>query len=151
MAGCDRCSMCCKLIQIAEPTLKKPANVWCTHCTKPGCGIYESRPKACVDYACVWLQSQSEEYSLPESFRPDRCKVIIDITMDGEFAICRVDPNYPHALSDPDMKLWLKILSEKHSIISIVGRQRKILHKTEKGKEILAKMGFSPDDTNWIE
>ena len=151
MAGCDRCSMCCKVIQIADPDLEKPANVWCKHCTKPGCGIYTARPKPCIDYACVWLQSQDDVHPLSLSFRPDKCHVVIDITEDNVFAICRVDPNYPSALNMPEMQIWIRVLATHHSVISIIGRKRTIISLTEPGRKKLQELGFNDKDKVWYE
>ena len=55
--ACGACSLCCKLLQIDEPELKKPANEWCRHCRpgKGGCAIYDERPPVCRDFACEWL------------------------------------------------------------------------------------------------
>jgi hypothetical protein len=149
MTGCDKCSMCCKLLQIDEPILKKPLNQWCQHCTKPGCGIYNERPEACQIYACVYLQSQTDKNPLPLRLRPDRCKVIIDITPDEVFAICRVDPQYPRAIDDPEIKTVIAVLSTLHSIIVATGKKKQLLHVNEKGRKQLREMGIADDQTIW--
>jgi hypothetical protein len=43
---CGDCSMCCKLLEIADADIAKPRNQWCKHC-KPGsgCTIYDTRPQ----------------------------------------------------------------------------------------------------------
>jgi hypothetical protein len=74
---CGECNACCKVFNI--PELKKPAGVWCEHCIiGKTCTIYETRPQACIDFECFWLQSQKrdpKERWAPE-LRPDKCKVV---------------------------------------------------------------------------
>ena len=76
--------MCCRVYAI--PDLDKPAGKWCQHCAiGHGCEIYANRPKLCVDYECLWLQSQSRpdpRNRLPADLRPDRCKVVFSPTTD---------------------------------------------------------------------
>jgi hypothetical protein len=80
MAGaCGTCTACCKAFAIAE--LSKPAGDWCRHCSiGVGCKIYDARPPACIDFKCLWLQSQDTIAPLDEELRPDRCKVLISPT-----------------------------------------------------------------------
>jgi hypothetical protein len=54
---CGACSLCCKVMDVEDPAtgFHKPNNVWCRHCTKPGCGVYETRPDECRRWACQWL------------------------------------------------------------------------------------------------
>lgn len=91
---CGTCTACCRVYAI--PAIDKPAGKWCEHCTiGKCCNIYETRPKACVTFECMWLQSQSipGKEMVPE-LRPDRCKVVFapstnekiftGITMPGE-------------------------------------------------------------------
>ena len=57
---CGECSMCCKLLDIDEPDIKKLQNVWCQHCIPgKGCGIYDNRPATCANFACQWLIDKS--------------------------------------------------------------------------------------------
>lgn len=81
MAGdCGSCTACCRVFAI--PLLNKPAGEWCTHCAiGKGCKIYEARPKTCVEFRCVWLQSQKEPgHEMPLGLRPDKCKVTFSAT-----------------------------------------------------------------------
>jgi len=64
--NCGKCNACCKYYDVAE--LKKPAGQLCQHWKKSsGCTIYETRPAACRDFYCVWLQNAS----LDDNWRPD--------------------------------------------------------------------------------
>jgi hypothetical protein len=54
--SCGECSMCCNLLEIKTPELRKPANQGCRHCLpRNGCAIYERRPPVCRTFACLWL------------------------------------------------------------------------------------------------
>lgn len=88
MAGeCGTCTACCRVYAI--PTLDKPAGKWCQHCAiGEGCKVYDDRPKLCVDFACIWLQShqqaRDDEQGMPIEMRPDKCKVVFSpTTKDG--------------------------------------------------------------------
>src|SRR5690242_13342430 len=68
--ACGKCSACCLPFPMTQENdgFDKPADTWCQHCTKPGCGIYEARPDACKGFACFWLLGAGD----PEDDRPDR-------------------------------------------------------------------------------
>src|SRR5438552_3909987 len=54
--ACGGCTLCCKLLGVAE--LAKPRGRWCAHCRQgQGCTIYDTRPTACREFRCGWLQS----------------------------------------------------------------------------------------------
>jgi hypothetical protein len=67
--SCSECRLCCRILAVYE--LKKPRGEWCGHACEKGCGIYETRPQSCRDFACFWLQGMFEE-----SERPDKTKVV---------------------------------------------------------------------------
>lgn len=102
--ACGSCTMCCRVYAIPQLEPAKPAGAWCTHCTiGKGCKIYDQRPKLCVDFECLWLQSQSREnpkQRLPADMRPDRCKVVFSPA---------TDPNIMAAITMPGMSdAWRK-------------------------------------------
>ena len=99
MAGhCGSCTACCRVFAI--PEFKKPAGKWCTHCAiGVGCKVYAERPMMCIEYQCMWLQSQ-ERIANPASrlgpeLRPDRCKVVFSPT---------TNPNIIAAITMPGME-----------------------------------------------
>ena len=52
MRECGDCTLCCKL-----PAIKdfKDGYKWCENCNiGKGCNIYETRPKPCIDFDCMW-------------------------------------------------------------------------------------------------
>ena len=73
---CGTCTVCCKVLKINVPELKKLAAVLCEHCTENvGCRIYETRPPVCAGWYCGWRRMRY----LGDDWRPDRCGVLIDI------------------------------------------------------------------------
>jgi hypothetical protein len=96
MNDCGTCTLCCKLMGVVE--LDKPACAWCRHVDRSrGCTIYESRPPSCADYECVWLVSQRLPAPLPPELRPDRSRVMLNMSLDGSAVVAHVDPARPHA------------------------------------------------------
>ncbi len=71
---CGGCTSCCKDLTIDSPELKKAPGILCVHCVDAkGCGIYETRPAVCRVWHCGWRQMPQ----LDESWRPDRCEILI--------------------------------------------------------------------------
>ncbi|MEK7435432.1 MAG: hypothetical protein AAB150_00950 [Pseudomonadota bacterium] len=92
MHGCDGCTACCKVLKIEE--LNKPAHTWCAHCRiGSGCGIYATRPESCRVYECVWLQSQRGGRPLPAEMRPDKSRVVMGVTNQGDDLVLYVNPD----------------------------------------------------------
>ena len=91
--GCGSCSLCCRVLDIAE--LNKPAHTWCRHCRpgKGGCSIYADRPPVCRRFACVWLL----DANCPEHWFPKRARMVIcETAQRGERTITiNVDQRYP--------------------------------------------------------
>ena len=96
MHGCDGCTACCKVLKIRE--LEKPGNSWCQHCKiGVGCRIYETRPESCRVYECIWLQTQRLSKPISFELRPDKSKVVIGTTNQGEDVVLYVNPDRPDA------------------------------------------------------
>ena len=123
---CGSCTLCCKLIGVKE--LEKPKNEWCEHCNKmEGCSIYDSRPQGCVDYECLWLQSQDKEDPWPEYLRPDKSKVVVQTTTDGKHMVAFVDPSRPLAYKSGRMGRWLAVMSSVNLVYVAIGDKRVML------------------------
>jgi hypothetical protein len=90
--NCDGCTLCCKVMEVAE--IAKPGGSWCQHCrTGAGCGIYETRPRACLEYVCGYL-------TLPEltpEWKPSVSRLIVPAMITDGSIIVRVDPARPDA------------------------------------------------------
>ena len=96
MRGCDGCTVCCKVMGVTE--LGKPGDTRCPHCVvAQGCTIYDSRPKSCRTFECVWLQTQRSAHPMPLALRPDRSRVVIDTTNGGRDIVLNVSRERPDA------------------------------------------------------
>ncbi len=90
--ACGQCSLCCKLLEIAE--LEKPMGVWCRHFVKGrGCGVYADRPPACQDYQCAWTWAPL----LDDRWRPDRAGFLIHPVQAASELEIVADPSRPAA------------------------------------------------------
>jgi hypothetical protein len=104
--GCGSCTLCCKLMAVQDLPEPKPRDQWCPHCIQgKGCGIYESRPASCRVFDCVWLQKPR----LPDSLRPDRCKVVLSTVEKDRTLVANVDPGFPDAWRRPEMARLLAL------------------------------------------
>ena len=122
---CGSCGLCCKFLDI--PAIDKPANRWCPSWTPgQGCKIYESRPKTCETFHCMWLTTrvQSEAKPLPDDLRPDRCKALMMIKegVDTPMA-CHVDPANPNAWREGTLGKFLRFMAKKTRIVVKSGRR----------------------------
>jgi hypothetical protein len=115
MNSCGTCTLCCRLLKV--PELDKGQNVWCRHCERSvGCRIYEDRPEPCRAFNCLWLQTLSRRPEL----RPDRCKVVLATTKDGEGVVAHVHPDYPGAWKTGAMGKMLEGLIRRGTKVFIV-------------------------------
>jgi hypothetical protein len=73
--ACGDCVACCKVLNIDEPDMLKPADHLCMHCTGKGCGIYATRPQVCRSWDCAWRRIAS----MPVETRPDKLGVVFTI------------------------------------------------------------------------
>ena len=68
---CGDCTLCCTLCHIEE--IDKAAGVACDHCDV-GCGIYDDRPNACVEFSCAYHQMKNANIAM----RPDNLGVVFE-------------------------------------------------------------------------
>jgi hypothetical protein len=78
--ACGGCVACCQVLNIDEPDMVKPGDQTCMHCTGRGCAIYDSRPKVCRNWDCVWRRIDS----MPMETRPDQLGVLFTIDRQAE-------------------------------------------------------------------
>jgi len=113
--SCGTCTMCCKLPAAPEP-LNKPAGVWCQHCDKAqGCRIYDERPQGCRDFMCLWKVMPD----FPEDLRPDKCKVIWQLSQDGRRAFAVTE--YPDALQTRKQRWLVEQFAREGIAVQLVG------------------------------
>lgn len=95
---CGTCTACCNVFDI--PEIKKPAGKWCSDCAiGKGCKVYDTRPKMCAEFECLWLMSQEEgRPHLPPELRPDRCRIVFSPTTNDKVMAGTILPNSPDAL-----------------------------------------------------
>ena len=67
--ACGECTVCCTILEI--PTLEKPPRKTRPNSCSTGCGIYDTRPKECMSFQCLW----SEGYT-GEGQRPDKSGIM---------------------------------------------------------------------------
>lgn len=82
---CGGCKQCCKTLYINEDGLTKSSHTWCAYACAIGCAKYESRPKPCRVFKCLWLKSQATNDPMAFELRPDKCGVVL--TSDTSAAI----------------------------------------------------------------
>jgi hypothetical protein len=109
--SCGKCSMCCKLLHVAE--LDKPANQWCGHC-KPGqggCSIYETRPSICRTYGCGWLMSAA----VGDEWYPLQSHMILSLAPLNGVLTCTVtvDPKWPWVWTEYPYYQQLKAMARR--------------------------------------
>jgi hypothetical protein len=115
--SCDGCTLCCKVMAIAE--LAKPKGEWCTHCgIGKGCRIYAERPAPCVEFYCMYLINPS----LGEHWKPSRAHMVI--TRDARSMVyVRPDPGRPEVWrKEPyyaDLKKWSARFARAGIMISV--------------------------------
>lgn len=123
---CGTCTLCCKLLDI--PALKKPQYEWCEHCkVGEGCTIYETRPEPCRDFACVWLESQTQKNPLPAELRPDRCKMVLTFTPDRKDVLGYCDPAAPDAWKGAPLRLLQVIAQQGQRVMFGNGREHFVI------------------------
>ena len=90
--SCGGCTLCCKVLGV--PALEKPRGTWCPHCERGvGCRIHESRPGECRSFLCGWLVSDK----FGPEWKPERSKIVITVTRDGNGFEFQCDPGFPQA------------------------------------------------------
>ena len=129
---CGDCQLCCKLLPVHDrlnprpDALNKKAGVKCQYQKfGKGCTIYRTTkmPMCCSTWNCRWLVGEVPDYI----HRPDRSHYVIDIMPDFvtldfsdgtpktslEVVQIWIDPKYPDAHRDPDLREWLLELGER--------------------------------------
>jgi hypothetical protein len=119
---CGECSLCCKLLSIAQ--LRKPIDTWCRHCAPGagGCLIYAERPFTCVMFECGWLKwpvhwpgGSTPSPTFTEEWFPARCHFVLSYD-DLMCPLVVVDPGYPLAWrSEPFYSAFCAIADHEFS------------------------------------
>jgi hypothetical protein len=152
MAGsCGSCTACCRVFAI--PALNKRAGDWCQHCdVGVGCKIYEARPPTCVDFACLWLQSQERadpRERLPPELRPDRSKVVLCMTTNPAIVGATTMPGAPDAWKRPAMHMLLSAWVARGMGIAIGPPNAK--HQLKWTKQGIRQVEMTPPDQDGMQ
>ena len=103
---CGSCTLCCEILPI--PEIQKPENVLCQNCTKnSGCNIYSSRPKSCIDFKCLFIETD-----MVEELRPNKCNIIFEKITETIYLGTRQKDNLENWNTVP-VKNYMKSLNEK--------------------------------------
>ena len=70
---CGDCTVCCIVPGIDTREIQKLTGAVCRHCSGHGCAVYETRPQACRDFFCAWMQMPG----LDASWRPNQSGVFL--------------------------------------------------------------------------
>ena len=125
--NCGSCTLCCTLLPVLE--LGKKANQKCDHLKfNKGCTIYKDKPKSCNTWSCLWLLGQAGNVKRPDishyvvDMHPDFVKVVDKETQEitkMQVVQVWVDPKYPNAHRDKDLREYLLSLG-KQGMIGLV-------------------------------
>lgn len=112
--SCGGCTVCCRVMGVDD--IDKAPGVMCVHCAEGvGCRIYETRPRACMDFQCEWLKA-----AMPESLRPDLSHVLL-VGTDDHMLIAKIDPAYPEAHKhDHAMAALLRMTAQSGTVVIIM-------------------------------
>lgn len=153
MAGdCGECTACCRVFAIAE--FHKKAGDWCQHCdVGKGCTMYPLRPNPCVDFTCLWLESQKRENPherLGPDLRPDRCKVVLSATTNPQIMSATTMPGSKLVWRDGNIFKLIKALAIKglSVVIGPPASTKKVMVRYELGKFRATEVELTePDET----
>jgi hypothetical protein len=128
---CGDCQLCCKLLPVLS--IGKPANTRCTQQrVGKGCMVYRTAlPYECSLWSCKWLLGGPDMAGLK---RPDRVHYVIDAMPDAlgmagvdgveinnvMVAQVWVDPAFPDAHRDPDLRAWMVLIAERDRMPTVV-------------------------------
>ena len=88
--SCDGCTLCCKLLNVR--TLNKPRLVWCQDCAiGVGCRVYETRPRECIEFYCLYRISPE----LEEVWKPSVSKMLLNYAASAKQVNVHTDPDFP--------------------------------------------------------
>lgn len=87
---CGTCTVCCSRFWINKDEMPwrdtdKQVGERCDKVAKNECSIYDSRPKPCKNFECLWLQvSVLSKLGCPVEWRPDNIDLLV-VTTYNEF------------------------------------------------------------------
>lgn len=111
MRECGTCTLCCELLPIKS--LNKPHSELCKFCINDQCSVYSTRPEACKNFKCLYLNRD-----LGLELRPDFTHIIFEKIDNCEAYLMLVDPKYPDAYKEEIVEdFCLELIEEGYSIL----------------------------------
>lgn len=151
---CGTCTACCRVFDI--PQLEKPAGEWCHNCAiGKGCKVYETRPTVCVEFECLWLQSQQRSdpgEALPLALRPDKCKVVFGPSTDPNVMAALTMPGTPTAWRRKDVRALIDLLVRNNNDYAVVcgaPRSTRRTHISRNGEKEVRMTEPDSDGIQW--
>jgi hypothetical protein len=120
--SCEGCDLCCTAVGVRE--LGKPPSVACEHlCGAPGasCGIYETRPRSCREFYCMWRAM----VGFPEDFRPADCGFVVSINdpnVHPMVVTVHPDPARPDAWDTIRARRFFLLLAQDWNCLVAIGQ-----------------------------
>jgi hypothetical protein len=112
--ACDGCTACCSVFGVEE--IDKEPWVRCEHLVERGCSIYETRPKHCHGFYCLWQSGIGKMEN-----RPDKLGVVFahtngkfEATGETEVQAYEIDPK---GFENPDVVKIAGDLAKKKILI----------------------------------
>jgi len=72
---CAGCAVCCDILKIDTPELRKPAGAPCVHRSAEGCAIHADRPGICRAWFCGWRRIEG----MSDEARPDLSGLMVSL------------------------------------------------------------------------
>ncbi len=127
--GCGACNLCCRLLEIKD--MGKPAQMQCWHTgIHGGCAVHaqkETDPilRACFQFKCVWLESQTLDDLTKRgtrSMRPDQIHVLFGPfdREDPTLLYVHVDPAHKTAWRNPAVLEYMDEVRRKGGKLCVV-------------------------------
>ena len=139
MAGlCQDCTACCQVFEVKDEGLGldkafgEPCKFLSKNVTGHGCGVYHTRPDACRNYICLWLEAaRNANRHAPEALRPDICGVVMGWPWGVDRETLHVypipgHPRFPDAWRIPPVSTYLQDLLRRGGKVMVMVEGRRI-------------------------
>ena len=107
--------------------IEKPANVLCWLYVDGGCSKYESRPKDCATYHCIYITQDN----LDEKYRPDKLGVVFEQPLGQTFWVgYELEKD---ALQKEDTARLIRAMNNDGAIVLLKTLDGKFMHSIPAG------------------
>jgi len=129
---CGACNLCCTVLQVAD--IGKPAGMTCWNtCVHGGCKVQAEKAtredlRACADFECIWLQSQSRgSDAWARSSRPDQIHVMFwtPDRQNPSLLFANVDTRFPNAWREPLPMRYIEEMNARGVTVEIIVGDRR--------------------------